>query len=192
MGFSGGASGKESTCQCGDATDAVSIPGLEDPLATHSSILAWNISWTEEHGGLQSKELQRVGRNWAQHGIAQSLKREDFILLPISHQMALDEYVLDWFTWFYVLQRVVPRPVTSASLGSMLAMQNLQTLSRLTKAEVWEIMAFYCHFGEGNCNPLQYSCLENPTDGGAWWVTVHGSQRVGHDWVTSIHFTTAF
>ena len=29
-------------------------------------------------------------------------------------------------------------------------------------------------FGEGNGNPLQYSCLENPMDGGAWWVTVRG------------------
>ena len=28
--------------------------------------------------------------------------------------------------------------------------------------------------GEGNGNPLQYSCLENPMDGGAWWAIVHG------------------
>ena len=28
--------------------------------------------------------------------------------------------------------------------------------------------------GEGNGNPLQYSCLENPLDRGAWWATVHG------------------
>ena len=28
--------------------------------------------------------------------------------------------------------------------------------------------------GEGNGTPLQYSCLENPTDGGAWWAAVHG------------------
>ena len=28
--------------------------------------------------------------------------------------------------------------------------------------------------GEGSGNPLQYSCLENPTDGGAWWAIVHG------------------
>ena len=28
--------------------------------------------------------------------------------------------------------------------------------------------------GEGNGNPLQYSCLENPKEGGAWWATVHG------------------
>ena len=27
--------------------------------------------------------------------------------------------------------------------------------------------------GEGNGDPLQYSCLENPMDGGAWWATVH-------------------
>ena len=27
---------------------------------------------------------------------------------------------------------------------------------------------------EGNCNPLQYSCLENPMDRGVWWDTVHG------------------
>ena len=39
--------------------------GQEDPLkeemTTHSSILAWNIPWTEESGGLQSMRLQRVG-----------------------------------------------------------------------------------------------------------------------------------
>ena len=41
--------------------------GWEDPLekemATHSSILAWKIPWTEEPGGLQSMRLQRVGRD---------------------------------------------------------------------------------------------------------------------------------
>ena len=41
--------------------------GWEDPLekemATHSSILAWKISWTEEPGGLQSMGLQRVGHD---------------------------------------------------------------------------------------------------------------------------------
>ena len=41
--------------------------GQEDPLekgmATHSSILAWRISWTEETGRLQSMELQRVRRD---------------------------------------------------------------------------------------------------------------------------------
>ena len=34
--------------------------------------------------------------------------------------------------------------------------------------------------GEGNSNPLQYSCLENPMDRGAWQATVYGVARVGH------------
>ena len=37
----------------------------------------------------------------------------------------------------------------------------------------------------GHGNPLQYSCLENSMDRGAWWATVHGGhKRVGHNWAT--------
>ena len=43
--------------------------------------------------------------------------------------------------------------------------------------------------GEGHGNPLQYSCLENPMNRGAWWAAVHGSQRLGHDWCLSTHST---
>ena len=39
-------------------------------------------------------------------------------------------------------------------------------------------------YGEGNVNPPQYSCLENPMDRGAWQATVHGFARVGHDLAT--------
>ena len=38
--------------------------------------------------------------------------------------------------------------------------------------------------GEGNGNPLQYSCLKNPMARGAWWALVHGVTTVGHDLVT--------
>ena len=38
---------------------------LEEETATHSSILAWEMSWTEEPGGLQSVGLQRVGHDLA-------------------------------------------------------------------------------------------------------------------------------
>ena len=38
---------------------------LEEEMATHSSILAWEIPWTEEPGGLQSTGSQRVGHDWA-------------------------------------------------------------------------------------------------------------------------------
>ena len=40
--------------------------------------------------------------------------------------------------------------------------------------------------GEGNDNPLQYSCLENPMDGEAWWATVHG---VAKSWTQLSDFT---
>ena len=42
--------------------------------------------------------------------------------------------------------------------------------------------------GEGNGNPLQYSCLENSMDRGAWWATFHGIARVKHDLVTNYHY----
>ena len=64
LGFPGDSNGKESACNVGDPC---STPGLENPLekgmATHSSILAWRVPWTEEPGGLQSKGSQRVGHN---------------------------------------------------------------------------------------------------------------------------------
>ena len=44
-------------------------------------------------------------------------------------------------------------------------------------------------FGEGNGNPLQYSYLENPMDGGAWWAAVHG---VAKSWTRLSNFTFTF
>ena len=40
--------------------------------------------------------------------------------------------------------------------------------------------------GEGNGNPLQHSCLENPMDGKAWQATVHGVAKVGHNLVIKL------
>ena len=42
------------------------------------------------------------------------------------------------------------------------------------------------HCGEGNGSPLQYSCLENPMDKGAWRTTVHGVARVGCNLATKL------
>ena len=55
----------------------VPLLGQEDPMqkeiATHSSILAWKIPWTEEPGGLQSMGSERVGHDWATNTFAFSL-----------------------------------------------------------------------------------------------------------------------
>ena len=59
--------------------------GWEDPLeegiATHSSILAWRISWTEEPGRLQSMGSQRVGHNWATKH-----RRQNSVLVKVTQR----------------------------------------------------------------------------------------------------------
>ena len=45
--------------------------------------------------------------------------------------------------------------------------------------------------GEGNSTPLQYSCLENPMDGGAWWAAVHGVAK-SRTWLSDFTFTFHF
>ena len=61
LGFPGGSDGKGSACKAGDMS---LIRGLEDLLeketTTYSSILAWEIPWTEEPGGLQSIEFKEL------------------------------------------------------------------------------------------------------------------------------------
>ena len=53
------------------------------------------------------------------------------------------------------------------------------------------ILEFLVYIGEGNGTPLQYSCLENPMDGGAWWAAVHGfskSRARLSDFTFTFHF----
>ena len=67
MDFPGDSVSKESTCKPGDYLHVGNrslIPRLEDPLekemATHSSIFAWRISWTEKPGGLQPRDHKEL------------------------------------------------------------------------------------------------------------------------------------
>ena len=59
--FPGGATGKETACNEGLNLGGEDL--LEKGMATHSSIPAWRIPWTEEPGGLQSMGSQGVGHN---------------------------------------------------------------------------------------------------------------------------------
>ena len=131
-------SGRESTCHAGEVG---SIPGsgrsLEKEMATHSSILAARIPWTEEPGGLLSMGSQRV--------------RHDLVMSPGG--------------------TVVKNP--PASTGDPRDLSSIPGLGRSP--------------GEGNGYPLQYSCLENAMDRGAWRATVPGVARVGHDLMTTYH-----
>ena len=52
-----------------------------------------------------------------------------------------------------------------------ISLGNRKKFSKERKGKIWGVL------GEGNGNPLQYSCLENPIDGGAWWAAAHGVAR---------------
>ena len=52
------------------------------------------------------------------------------------------------------------------------AIYDKPTANTILNAE--KLKAFPLKSGEGNGNPLQYSCLENPRDRGAWWVAIYG------------------
>ena len=49
----------------------------------------------------------------------------------------------------------------------------------------------YTFIAEGSGTPLQYSCLENPMDGGAWWAAVHGVAK-SRTWLSDFTFTFHF
>ena len=70
---------KNLPANAGDARDVDVIPGLgrslEEKMATHSSVLAWRMQWTEVPGGLQSRGWQRVRHDWeAKHTLTYCAK----------------------------------------------------------------------------------------------------------------------
>ena len=93
-------------------------------------------------------------------------------------------------------------PLTTLQTGECCLRQN-PTNGELTKwtccFQRWILFNFFLlvfalscfYFGEGNGTPLQYTCLENPMDGGAWWAAVHGvakSQIRLRDFSFTFHF----
>ena len=71
----------------------------------------------------------------------------------------------------------LPTPVFLSLPGGSVGKESACNAGDLASIPGWERSP-----GGGHGNPLQYSCLENPMDRGAWWATVRGVTRVGHDW----------
>ena len=99
-GFPGGLVGKQSACYVGEQEMWVQSSGWEDPLeegmATHSSNLAWRISWTEELGGLQSTGSQRVEHYWS-----------NWVHMNTRHRVDLQccvsfRYTAKWVSYIYI------------------------------------------------------------------------------------------
>ena len=85
--------------QPANAGDKDLIPGLERPpgeeMATHSSILAWKIPWTEEPGGLQSLKSQRVRHDWVTNTSGVPHTGSVYIYICIYTYIHASVYTLD-------------------------------------------------------------------------------------------------
>ena len=141
-------------------------------MAPHSSTFAWKIPWTEDPGGLQSMGSLRVGHDWAT-----SLSLFTFmhwrkkwqptpVFLPGESQGR--QSLVGCRLWG---ARDLPNQGSNPGLPH--CRQILYQLSH--QGDKHENFGFISHIdaGEGNGNPLQYSCLENYMHRGAWWATVH-------------------
>ena len=126
----GGSEIKVSACNAGDLIWSL---GREDPLekemATHSSILAWRIPWTEEPGGLQSTVLQRVRHDWAT-----SLFKEKWSLM-FSWQEILFQQWTRYFSrsrglFFLIItfQKMAPKLLKKTFVGCKIGTRILKTL----------------------------------------------------------------
>ena len=120
-------------------------------MATHSSTLAWKIPRMEEPGRLQSVWSLTVRHDWATS--------------------------LSLFSLMHWRRKWQPTPVFLS--GKSHGQKSLVGCSPWGRKELDTTERLHFHFslsciGEGNGNPLQCSCLENPRDGGAWWAAVCG------------------
>ena len=144
-------------------------------MATNSSILAWEIPYTEEPGGLQSMGLQRVRHDWVtKHTCtwydSTYRKRLD---QTNSQRQKLDQ-------WLSGAQG--KGHAEHLCRHCLLVAEKCVELGRGAGHTQDCPKCHWLHFkmlslsciGEGNGNPLQCSCLENPRDGGAWWTAVCG------------------
>ena len=87
----------------------------------------------------------------------------------------LQARILEWIAISFSTQ---VKQLTSKDYLSSNADGGLVAKSYLTLCNPVDCSPLGSSVGEGNGTPLQYSCLENPMDGGAWWAAVHGSLRV--------------
>ena len=106
-----------------------------------------------------------------------------FNISPSNEHPGLNSFRMDWLDLLAV-QGTLKSLLQHHNWASLVA----QRLKRLpAMRETWvRSLGWEDSPGEGNGNPLQYSCLENPMDRGAWWATV---DRLAKSWTRLSDFT---
>ena len=147
---------------------------MQKAMAPHSSTLAWKISWTEEPSGLQFMGLLRVGHNWAT-----SLSLFTFIIGEGNGNplwCSCLENPRDGGAWWAAVSGVAQSRTRLKRLSSSSSSSSgsVSDKSVCNAGDPRSVPGLGRSLGEGNGNPLQYSCLGNFMDRRAWWVTVNG------------------
>ena len=131
---------------------------LEKEMATHSSSLFWEIPWTEEPSRLWGFKLHV-------HRIAKSRTR---LCMPADP-------CLSYIIWLHLAELSGKQNHEDWLENCKSLILNLVLLLKaIHERQQHQFHISSLWHGEGNGNPLQYSCLENPMDGGAWRAVVHG------------------
>ena len=99
---------------------------LEEKMATHSSIFAWEITWTEEPGGLQPTGSQRVG-----HNLATKQQQNSAQLKPLRARPSLLRN-LQWH-----LQKVISCQSSSCNFLSLLCLPEAEAVSQMWGLRMW-------------------------------------------------------
>ena len=143
-------------------------------MATHSSILAWRIPGMEEPDGLPSMGLQRVGHDWSDAAAAAYLPSTIIDTQELFKKMCSMNKL--FFTWNRVPKTcqhcILQLYPTATQMGFPGGTSDKEPACQCKRHSL--IPGWGRSPGGGNSNPLQYSCLENPMDRGAWPATVHG------------------
>ena len=137
---------------------------MEEKKATHSSFLIWKIPWTEEPGGLQSMGSQIWTRLSDYHSLTRSFRDPEGPLIQMRDRLGGKGFGA------YCLGHWHPTPVLLP--GESHGRGSLVGCSPWGRSEWDTTERLHFHFslsciGEGNGNPLQYSCLENPMGRGS-------------------------
>ena len=150
-----------------DLTLIFLIPILEKAIAPHSSTLAWKIPWTEEPGRLQSMGSRRLDTTEQLHF--------HFSLACIGEgngnplQCSCLENPGYGGAWWATVHGVTKSwTQLSDFMTSRVATYKRRYLLEALFKSHYNSKALGLYTGEGNSTPLQYSCLENPMDRGAW------------------------